>query len=52
MVRKITAIQDSRTIHLLPAPPAVREPRVIEAEVVGDPDDGEALADFDRENRG
>ena len=50
VVRKIAAIQDARTVHLLPAPPAVRKPRVIEAEVARDDDDGEALADFDRES--
>lgn len=50
MVRKIAAIQDARTVQLLPAPPVAREPRVMEAEIIGDDYDGEALADYDREN--
>jgi hypothetical protein len=51
VVRKIAAIQDARPVLALPAPRSEAGPRVIEAEVMGD-DDGEALADFDRENGG
>ena len=51
VVRKVTAIQNAEPVHILPAPRIEREPRVIEAEVIEDPEAG-AMARFEREYRG
>jgi len=49
VVRKIAAIQDARPVLTRPAPRPGPEGHVIEVEVGGE-DDGEDLAEFDREN--